>query len=183
MSTVEKRIVFTNDLDGVHFKAPPPLKTIFRLLQGDLSIPPENSPVGEYSPAKGCLKILSSRWSVFFHQIRPLKRDALEGLELFRQTAETYQRQLQFAALSGREQDKHAMTEARLQQAGYMQYFDRLFLNQGRNSSAWKESVVRQLVQEGLNVVHIDDDLYSALCFAELIKSSRIIKKSQSIYS
>lgn len=168
MPSIERGLVFTNDLDGVHFKAPIPFKTTLRFLRGDCSLPPKNRPVGEYQLANGLLGIVSSRWSIFFHQIRPINKDALAGLELFRQVTEAYQRQLQIAALSGREKDKHVMTEVRLQQTGHMQYFNRLFLNPGNSSASWKETVTRQLIQEGLNVIHIDDDLRAGLCVARV---------------
>lgn len=111
--------------------------------------------------------VLYSRWSVFFHQVRPINRDALEGLAIFKQAAEKHQRQIAMAALSGREIDKHQMTQQRLLQSGHMEYFTDLHLNQGRSSSAWKESVVRTLTG-GLNVVHIDDDLRAGLCIARV---------------
>lgn len=168
MPTSERGIVFTNDLDGVHFKAPIPLKTTLRLLRKDNSLPEVGSPVGDYTLPEGWKGMLFSRWSIFFHQIRPINRDALEGLAIFRQAAEEHQRQLAIAALSGRELDKHAMTQQRLLQTGHMEHFTDLHLNQGKSSSGWKESVVRNLTEGGLNVVHIDDDLRAGLCIARV---------------
>lgn len=49
MPSTERGIVFTNDLDGVHFKAPPPLKTTLRLLRGNTSLPEVGTPAGEYT--------------------------------------------------------------------------------------------------------------------------------------
>ncbi len=168
MSTQERGIVFTNDLDGVHFKAPIPLKTTLRLLRRDNSLPEVGSPVGDYALSEGWREMLFSRWSIFFHQISPINKDALEGLAIFRQAAEEHQRQLAIAALSGRKVDKHAITRQRLLQTGHMEYFTELHLNQGRSSSGWKESVVRGLTEGGLNVVHIDDDLRAGLCIARV---------------
>lgn len=168
MPTAERGIVFTNDLDGVHFKAPPPLKTTLSLLRGNFSLPEIGKPIGEFTPGEGWRGAIFSKWSILFHQMRPTKGDALKGLEAFRQAAEIHQRQLRVAALSGRERDKHDMTRRKLQHSGHERYFTDLYLNQGRSSIGWKESVVRQLIEEGLNVVHIDDDLRAGLCIARI---------------
>lgn len=168
MPLPERKIVFTTDLDGVLFKAPPPLKTTLRLLRGDFPLPAEGNPTDEPHFANSRLGTLLSRWSSFFHQIRPIRPEALAGLELFRQIAEVYQRELRIVALSGRGIDKQAMTEKRLRESGHLQYFDSLFFNHGISSSGWKESVVRKFVKEGAVVVHIDDDLSDGLCLTRI---------------
>jgi len=168
MSSTEREIEFTNDLDGVHFKVLPPFKTTQQLLRRNLILPQINSPIEEHNLPEGWKSFLFSRWTIFCHKISPVNKEALEGLEIFRQVAQENNRQLKFAALSGRERYKHLMTEQRLSKSGYMKYFSDLYLNQGRSSSIWKESVVRHLTHDGLNVVHIDDDLRSGLCVARV---------------
>ena len=116
---MERKIFFTNDMDGVHFVAPLPYTTLTGLLKGDLSLPPAGRPVENYQSRDG----FSTRFSVLFHQIRPFKPGSLEGLELFRQAAERHNRDLSFAILSGRQLDKHQMTIQKLQQSSRGQYF------------------------------------------------------------
>src|SRR3989304_6697120 len=159
MASKERELVFTNDLDGIHFRVPPPFNTTQQLLRRNLTLPETNSPIEEHNFPEGWKGILFSRWTIFCHKISPVNKDALVGLEIFRQAAEKCNRQLKFAALSGREKYKHPMTEQRLLRSGHMEYFSDLHLNQGKSASVWKESVVRNLIKEGLNVVHIDDDL------------------------
>src|SRR5437763_60508 len=101
MSTNERGIVFTNDLDGVHFRSPPPLKTTARLLRGNIQLPEVRSPIGEYRLPEGWTGRLFNRWSIFYHQSFPINKDALEGLARFKQAAEEHQRNLEIAALSG----------------------------------------------------------------------------------
>lgn len=168
MSSTERDIVFTNDLDGVHFRTLPPFKTTLRLLRRDMDLPEVDPPIGEYSLPEGWKGILFSKWSIFFQQISPINTDALEGLKILRQVADGNKRQLKFAALSGRENYKHKTTQQRLLKSGHMEYFSDLYLNQGRSSSAWKESVVRNLTRQGLSVVHIDDDLRAGLMVARV---------------
>lgn len=168
MPSTERNIIFTNDLDGIHFRTFPPFKTTLRLLRRNLELPDVNPPVGEYNLPEGWRGVFFSKWSIFIHKISPVNRDALESLEIFKQAAGQNDRQLKFAALSGRETYKHAMTKQRLAQSGHMEYFTDLYLNQGRSSSAWKESAVRTLTKQGLNVVHIDDDLRAGLMVARV---------------
>jgi len=168
MTSTERKLVFTNDLDGVHFKALPPAKTTLRLLGRNIELPEANSTIEKYNLPEGWKGIVFSKWSLFCHRLSPVNKSALEGLEMFRKAAEEHERQLKIAALSGREIYKHEMTRQRLLKSGHMKYFKDLYLNQGRSSSIWKESVARQLTQDGLNVVHIDDDLRSGLCVARV---------------
>lgn len=168
MAPTEREIVFTNDLDGVHFKTLPPLKNTLRLLRKNMKLPEVDSPIGQYNLPEGWRGVLFSRWSIFLYSLSPVNKDALQGLEMFRQVAKKNERQLKFAALSGREIYKHPMTHQRLEKSGHMKYFSDLYLNQGRSASGWKESVVRRLTQEGLNVVHIDDDLKAGLMVARV---------------
>jgi len=168
MASPERNIVFTNDLDGVHFKTPPPLKTPQQLIRRYLDLPDINSPIEEYKLPDGWKGIIISRWSLFCHGLSPVNKDSLKVLEIFRQVAEEHERQLKFAALSGREKYKHEMTRKRLSKSGHMEFFKDLYLNEGNSASSWKETIVRRLTNEGLNVVHIEDDLRPGLCVARV---------------
>lgn len=162
----ERGIVFTNDLDGAHFNTRPSLRAALRLVRR-IPLPAPGGKIGEYQP-KGFKETTASRWSVFVHSRRSVNQEALEGLSEFRRLAKEHGRNLKFAALSGRESDKHDMTARKLREAGHMEYFDELFLNQGKRSIPWKESVIQRLLEEGQNVVHIDDDIRTGLCIARL---------------
>lgn len=166
---LERELILSSDLDGVQFVAPPPLRTTRRLWQGDLALPlPEDDLIGEYRKPTSLAERFSSQWSIFFHQIRPIRQDGLEGLKFFRLAAEAQERNLSLVALSGREKDKHDMTEAKLNEAGYWEHFVCLFLNQGNKSARWKRLVVKTLVEEGLNVIHIEDDIRAGFHIASL---------------
>jgi hypothetical protein len=168
MPKSERGIVFTNDLDGVHFSIPIPLKTTLRVIKKDNNLPESGSPIGEYVHPANWRESIYSRWSVFYHQIRPVNRKSLDGLPIFKQAAEDHNRNLKFVALSGREIDKHDMTRRRLMQAGHMDYFTDLHLNPGESATIWKESVVKKFTESGENVVHIDDDLKHGMCIARV---------------
>lgn len=170
MPQAERSIFVTNDLDGVHFYAPPPLGTTVSLLRGRLSLPEEVYTVGEYIHPEGTLAQGAARLSVFFHKYRPLKAAAIKGLQGFKEIGDIHQREVLFAALSGRERDKHELTRTALGKAGYDAYFSRWLLNEGNSSAAWKEFQTRKLTEEGLTVVHLEDDLRAALCVARVNK-------------
>lgn len=167
MNKGERGIVFTNDLDGVHFVAPLPVGTTYKLLSRKYRVPEPGRPVGEHRVSIGAAALLSA-WSVLFHRLRPFQKEALAGLILFHTLAHEHNRSLQSVALSGREKDKHAMTIRRLQSSAYGAYFTGYHLNPGRYASAWKETVVRNFVNQGHNVVHIDDDINPGLCIARI---------------
>jgi len=168
MSEQERKIIFTNDLDGVHFRTPPVPRHITRAWRGEMGIPPVGREVGVFSPKEGMMGRLSSRWSVLYHQVKPVNQEALAGLETFRQIAEAHERDIRFAALSGREVDKHDMTRRVLERSGHLEYFTALHLNTGTSATAWKESVVKSFLDEDMNVVHIEDDLKAGLGIARL---------------
>jgi hypothetical protein len=168
MNSSERKIVFTNDLDGVHFKVPPPFNTAQQLLRRRLTLPETDATFEKHNLPDRSGSFLFNKWTIFCHKISPVNKEALAGLEIFRQTAEENNRQLKIAALSGREKYKHPMTKKRLSKSGHMEFFSDLHLNQGGHSYAWKESVVKGLIEEGLSVVHIDDDLRSGLSVARV---------------
>lgn len=165
-----RQIVFTNDLDGVHFYGPPPWPTLKRLWKKNFVLSEAGLPVGEYVRGTSWSAVLYQKLSYFFHYIRPLKKDTLTSLAQFKSIAQIHNRTLLFAVLSGREKDKHEMTKRRLLESGYMEYFTKLYLNlnEGKYADRWKESVVRDLVQKDFNVVHIDDDLWAGLSVARV---------------
>lgn len=164
----ERAITFTNDLDGVHFKALPSMRAMRRLWQGETALPEMGRPIEEFSIKEGLKGAIYSNWSILLHQLRPSNAEALAGLALFKEAAEQYERKLGFAALSGREKDKHPMTRKRLEATGRMEFFSDLYLNEGVSSTSWKESIVRNLTQQDFNVVHIDDDIRAGLCIARV---------------
>lgn len=166
MSPSERGIVFTNDLDGVHFKTRVSLRTISRLIRR-VPLPQPGAKIGEHNP-QGIKERALSRLSIFMHLRQGVNREALESLEDFRVAAHLEGRDLKFAVLSGRESHKHEVTERRLRDSGHMIYFSDLFLNQGARSIPWKEWVVRRLLGEGKTIVHIDDDIRAGLCIARL---------------
>lgn len=168
MHLVEGEIFVSVDLDGVCFKAPPPLRTLLRLIRKNFSLPPEDRSLIPYTAPENWIQSLSSQWSVFFHRIRPANQEALIGLERFRQIALDNQRTIRFIALSGREPDKHPLTQRALEKAGFMDYFEDLLLNQGNSAGAWKEWVIRNAIKKGVSVIHIDDDLRTGLCLARV---------------
>lgn len=168
MANIENPIVITNDLDGVHFYAPPPLGTTFRLLRGRWNLPEEVQAIQEYTPPVGLVNTTLARLSVLFHQYRPLRGDAIRGLQSFRDIGEAHGREVVFAALSGREKDKHDATRQALERAGYSKYFTHWLLNEGTSSVAWKEFQTRQLTEKGFTVVHLEDDLRAGLCVARV---------------
>jgi hypothetical protein len=138
------------------------------LLGRNFSLPEPDRPIGEYNPAENWPRALLSQASLFFHWIRPFKKDALEGLRAFQETAKTHQRELTCAVLSGRRAETHRMTHRRLEASVYRGVFSDLYLNPGHSSSAWKEQTARRLVEEGSNVVHIEDDLRAGLSVARV---------------
>jgi hypothetical protein len=163
MATGEK-IVFTNDLDGVHFVAPPPAKTALSLLRGKLSIPEIGQ---EPSPFQRGNRIVEGA-SWVSHRFRPLRKDAMVGLEMFVNAARAYDREMRVAILSGRQGVLHTLTNRRLERAKRMEFFHDVYLNESDSSSGWKEATVHRLLEEGNSVVHIDDDLRPALRIARL---------------
>lgn len=162
---VEKRpLVFTNDLDGVHFVALPPLKTGMDLLRGRFKIPSLGQEVHPYTNGNKTIEALS--W--LSHRFRPYRREAATGIEMFRLAAELYGREMRVAVLSGRQGILHQLTIGRLKKAGKLQLFEDVYLNKAESSSGWKEATVQKLLEAGNSVVHIDDDLRPALRIARL---------------
>ncbi|MBI2020643.1 hypothetical protein HYS94_04465 [Candidatus Daviesbacteria bacterium] len=161
----ERIIYFTNDIDGVHRVGYSPI-TAWRLLKGDLKLPP----IGEYIPSyrhkRNILSQLGREFSLLFHRLRPGIREAKAGLEEFISIAKWNERPLRTALLSGREPYKHELT--RRQFTGYSGLLDEMFLNEGGSSVGWKEYKTRELVGQGYSVVHIDDDLRAGLCMARV---------------
>jgi hypothetical protein len=159
-------LILTNDLDGVHFVAPFPIMTALSLARGRFSLPDPDHPLGEYQPARSFVRKTRDRLWRFTIRIRPMRRESLQALEAFRSIARDRQRKLRMVALTGRVKDQHAVTRERLEAGGYLDYFDDLYLNEGRSTTIWKERTVRELLATGANVVHLEDDLRAALAVA-----------------
>lgn len=145
------------DLDGVHFLAPPPMKTARRLLSGNFELPPVPPIEAPYQffPGKRGLSKLPVLLS---HIPRPIKRGAKEGMDRFREIGQEYNRRIELVALSGRQRELHRFTAWRLERHGYR--FDDMYLSIATSSSAWKEHIVRSI--EG-KVVVLEDDLTMGL--------------------
>ncbi len=165
-----ERIIFTNDLDGVHFMAPPPIKTAVSLLRGKFEIPPSGQELQPF--VNGSRLADGASW--IFHKFRPYKRDSLIGLQMFADAARAYDRELRIAILSGRQGVLHQLTTQKLERSGRTHLFHDIFLNESDSSSGWKEATVRRLLEEGNSVIHIDDDLKPALRVARL-DSARLL--------
>lgn len=166
---MKRDIVFTNDMDGVHFRSPPPLHTIFKLLRvqgGALPaiVPPYEAEMDLTVPHSERLKKLA----LAYHQRQKVKADARRGMDIIKAAAATQGRTLRFAILTGRMIYNDLVTEMQLRQAGYWDYFGEVYLNQGMRPISWKEAVARKIVGAGANVVHIDDDVRAGLCVARI---------------
>jgi hypothetical protein len=168
MADQERGIVFTNDLDGVHFYGPPPWKSTRRFRSGNVELPPSGSPLGEYMPPTTWAGRMLNTCDLYFHQARPVRREALSGLADFQAAADEAGRELKIVALSGRDVSKHAMTRQRLLATRHMDYFSDTHLNTSDSASGWKEHVVREYTEAGHNVVHIDDDLWAGMRVAQV---------------
>lgn len=159
-----ERIVFTNDLDGIHFKAPLPIKTTLQLLRGKELVPSEQTELQTREAGNG----LASRFSILFHLIRPFNGDTVQLFHFFRDAALAYEREMRIAILSGREAELHELTRRRLEGRGLGRFINDYYLNDSDSSSGWKEAKVRELLEEGCSVVHIDDDPKPAFRIARL---------------
>lgn len=159
-----ERIVFTNDLDGIHFKAPPPMRTALQLVRRNFSLPPDIAPLPAYERRDR----LRTSFSIVFHRIRPFNSGSIRLLRMFRDAAAIYGRDISVVILSGREVELHGLTERRLKKSQLGQYIDEYYLNRTTSASNWKAAKVREFLEAGNSVVHIDDDLRPALRIASL---------------
>lgn len=101
MGLVEQRdIVATIDIDGVLVHAPIPVQSAIALHRRTFSLPPLIEP---YVRRTSVLGRLTANVNVLYHRHRPVKPEALAGLQKFQLTAEALNRKISFAALSGRE--------------------------------------------------------------------------------
>ncbi len=173
MNNVEKPIAITNDLDGVHLWAPPPLQTFLRLLTRKWCLPEEVGTLQESIPPVGSvdmvIETVKYRLSMLFRQYEWLKPEGVIGLKGFSEVGKKHGRDLTFFALSGRETGKNDATKLAFEEAGYGQYFSPSWLlNKGINAVAWKELQARRLAERGYTVIHLEDDLLPALCVARV---------------
>lgn len=170
---VDRKIAFTIDLDGVLFNAPPPLATLIQLCRRSLILPQGSQ---EYTqsqlPARG-RSSWQSLWLALTHSIRLAKTGDLETLREVKNLSLIHQRNIEFIALSGREEATHQLTKNSLYDKGYMDYFSQLLLlNTNVSSIVWKEYHIRSLVSQGYSVIHLEDDLRAALSTARVNNQS-----------
>lgn len=168
MANPEHPILVTNDLDGVHYVTVPSFKTTMAFLRGRGTLPQIVNEIKPYMPPTGIYNRGLARLSYIVHRYRPFYPDGLSGLKKFKETGKLYSRTLLFAALSGREIDKHEMTKRSLLKAGYGDYITEWMLNKGTSATAWKEKQIRTKVNEGYTVVHLEDDTKTACCVARV---------------
>jgi hypothetical protein len=159
-------IYATNDLDGVHFKAPVPVNSALTLLRGH-ELVPSTSPELKLKVARSGIRAgTSAVWNRLWYS-RPFTSESRMLLEMFRDAGRAHHRDIKIAMLSGREVELHAMTKKRLSDR-YGDLIDGYYLNESTSASGWKETVVKALVASGNSVVHIDDDLKPAIRVARV---------------
>lgn len=168
MAEAKREIIFSNDLDGVHFRAPSPWVTRRQLRMGELRLPEEEAENPEYIQPRTLSQKFQSAVNILAHRYRRMTPDGIRGIQLFKEFAAEAGRRMTVVALSGREQNKHKMTIERLKKVGLMEYFDEVHLNKGKSATIVKQNMVKKWTAEGLNVVHIDDDLRPSLCMARV---------------
>lgn len=157
---IGETIIFTNDLDGVHFKAPLPAKTAWQLLRRKEFTSRE---LHDREARRG----LKAKASVFLASLRPFTPDSLRLLGMIDDARQTYERNIQIAVLSGRDREFHEMTMKRLSKK-HASYIDHYFLNESTSSVGWKEHIAKKILESGGSIAHIDDDLRPALRIASL---------------
>lgn len=167
---IKRAIAHCDDVDGVHRDGPIPLGTAWKLLKGNIRLPHENSPLGEYKEPNHWVSLVTENLPILSHHRRSPKQGSLEGLSLFKQAAEENGHKIDFYALSGRKRNKHELTRKQLGEKGYEQYFEEnnFLLNQAESSTRWKEEMVKRLVNCGKSVVTIDDDIRAGLIEARV---------------
>lgn len=153
--------------NGVHIHTFPPFITMYQLLVKNFSLHDENKPLVN-QPITNFVGILKSKVNILLHQYRPIKNSGLPDLESFKKIDEEYQREIEFMVLTGRAKDKHELTKKALEKAGYTDYFSRFLFNEFTSATLWKGQKAQELIGEGFNVVHLEDDLRAALCVARV---------------
>src|SRR3989344_1385973 len=168
MSLQEKQpIVITNDLDGVHIKAPTPLTTLRKLLTRQYKIPYEIFEVTPYASPTSIIGKGLERITAITHRNRRINPEGISGLRTLSEIAQAHKREIHLMALSGRIKPVHQVTHQDLGPQ-YEEIFVRWLLNESTSSAMWKEYKARQLISEGFTVVHLEDDLNPALRMARI---------------
>lgn len=169
MITLERELDILTDLDGVQNWAPPSWGTTKDLIfKHPFKTAVPRLPRDSFNPRTGLGGAIHRNWSLFFHQIRPYKKEGLEGLTLLRIAADkiegiTGRKQVNLGVLSGRDTELHSMTMRRLEESGRAQYFNEFLLNTTTTSSGWKVDRVDEKVQQGHLVYLIEDDTKTAV--------------------
>lgn len=144
-----------------------PWKTTLGLLRGNFSVPGIGQPMPEVEVVhSGLVARVNGVW----HGMRSFTEDSEMGLAVFQAYAQRSDRQIETAILSGRDLALHEMTRRELESSGRMRFFNAVHLSTVRSSSGFKERVATEKIQEGRNVVLIEDDLGAALRVGQLIE-------------
>lgn len=159
MSNSERGIALSSDFDGVHCRAPVPLKTVYNALVHKDFFPPRSS--------KSSLK-KTTLLELIFHRIRPIKEKPGESIQFFKMIAAENDRSLQIWINSGRPEEMRAITLALLKRGGVE--VDGVHLNNGNGSIDSKVEKAKNFLEQGLALVHIDDDVRPVIKIAELDK-------------
>jgi|SRR3989344_2857494 len=168
MISIEKRpIALTNDLDGVHTKAPIPLTSFRKLLMRGYKLSAETFEITPYTPPTNLVERWVEKVTAFTHRNRAVNPEGIVGLQMLRETACSHHRKMTIMALSGRIKPVHEATHQDLGTM-YDEYFERWLLNEGTHAAEWKEYQARELTREGFTVVHLEDDLNPALRMARV---------------
>jgi len=164
-----QRIYHSNDLDGVHVKAPNSLKAAAWVVGNKHALSPVGSlPDNKKGPVK-------SWFASIAHTGRKSTPDSLAGLNEFSRIADEHGLQMIQAATSGRTSEVHETTVDFLNSSGYAEYFSEVNLNPDKKNHSWKENVVRRKLEEGYGmVVHLDDDIRAAMTVAR-VDTERVI--------
>lgn len=170
MSKAERDIIITNDLDGVHFHAFPPMGTLLNLLiRGRITLPDAQTLPYSGSKSNNMVRNLLASADQLFHLYRPIKTNRVEVLDEMMAMAVHEGRNVGCVALTGREKHLQTATESVLKSNGYSRLFGNdLIMNTGFDPALWKQLSVAELVKYGFNVVHIEDDLKAALSVARV---------------
>src|SRR5579884_1547739 len=128
MIEAKRNIIFSNDLDGVHFRAPVPRITHRQLRKGEIKLPEEDAENPEYLRPQTLRQKFISIVDILVHRYRRTTPDGISGIQMFKRIAEDNERSMTVVALSGREQNKHDMTQKRLERVGLTDLFEEIHL-------------------------------------------------------
>lgn len=149
------------DLDGTTLKGPPPVVTVFLERFKHRKSTEEK----KYDTELNAI----ARWfSIFRHQGRVVRTDALLALRTLQELQLSEEREITASVLTGRQEHLHEMTKERLRLLNLEQFFAAYYLNLGGSSAGWKAGVVSDKVAQQRKAVHLDDDPRAAVAVAEV---------------